>query len=128
MKYKRILLKLSGETLSGKGGFGVNPGAVLSVVREVKSVCRRNVQVAVVIGGGNFWRGATKNMDRVTADHIGMMATVMNAMVLCEALNKIGVPSLAQSAFAVSHFVDGFSAGRAVAALKRKRSLFLEAV
>ena len=121
MKYKRILLKLSGETLSGKGGFGVNPDAVMAVAREVKAVYSRKAQVAVVIGGGNFWRGATKNMDRVTADHIGMIATVMNALVLGEALTKIGVPSVVQSAFAVSSFVDKFSAKRAIASLKSKK-------
>ena len=121
MKYKRILLKLSGETLSGQGGFGVNPDAVMSVAREVRSVYSRKAQIAVVIGAGNFWRGATKNMDRVTADHIGMIATVMNALALGEALKKIGVPSVVQSAFAVSNFVDKFSAGRAVASLKNKK-------
>ena len=121
MKYKRILLKLSGETLSGRGGFGVNPDAVLSVAREVKSVYDKNIQVAVVIGAGNFWRGATKSMDRVTADHIGMIATVMNALVLGEALKKLGVPSVVQSAFAVSNFVEKFSASKAVASLKSKK-------
>ena len=121
MKYKRILLKLSGETLSGRGGFGIDPEAVMAVAKEVKSVYLKGIEVAIVIGGGNFWRGATKNMQRGAADRIGMIATVMNAIVLNEALAEIGIPAVVQSAFVVSDFVQKFSKQKAVSFLKRKK-------
>ena len=80
-KYKRVLLKVSGEALAGEQRFGINEEMVKKVAKQVKEIKEIGVEVAVVVGGGNFWRGRTsKNMDRATADYIGMMATVMNAM------------------------------------------------
>lgn len=118
-RYQRILLKLSGEALSGKAGYGIDPDAVVNVAREIKNARRMKVQVGVVIGAGNIWRGAGKNMDRVTADQIGMIATVMNALALKEMLEKNGVPVAIQSAFTVSNFVEKFSKDRAREYLKK---------
>ncbi len=121
MKYKRILLKLSGETLSGKGGWGINSEALASLANEIKPVYAKKIQIGIVIGAGNIWRGASKKMDRVTADHMGMIATVMNALALKEALSKIGIPSVAQSAFVVSDFVEKYSPQKAIKYLKNNK-------
>lgn len=121
MKYKRILLKLSGETLSGKGGWGINSEALASLVNEIKPVYAKKIQIGIVIGAGNIWRGASKKMDRVTADHMGMIATVMNALALKEALSKNGIPSVAQSAFVVSDFVEKYSPQKAIKYLKNNK-------
>src|SRR5438445_9961528 len=93
-KYKRILLKLSGEVLAGEGAFGIDPERVKALGAEVAEVARKGVQIGVVVGGGNFFRGvaaAAHNMDRVTAHHMGMLATVINALALQDALEKMGV-------------------------------------
>jgi len=121
MKYKRILLKLSGETLSGKGGWGINSGALSSLVKEIRPLFNKKIQIAIVIGAGNIWRGATKKMDRVTADHMGMIATVMNALALKESLSKNGIPATVQSAFVVSDFVEKYSPQKAVKYLKKNK-------
>ena len=97
LKYQRILLKLGGEALAGEGGFGINPRQAEFLAQRVVNVVNMDVQVAVVIGGGNMWRGKQDGMDhgmeRVTADHIGMLATVMNALALQDALERVGVPT-----------------------------------
>ncbi|MCX5781421.1 MAG: UMP kinase [Elusimicrobia bacterium] len=120
MKYKRILLKLSGEAMAGRDGIGINPDSVKSIAVEIKSAYEKNIQIGIVIGAGNIWRGASKNMDRVTADQIGMIATVMNALALKETLQKIGVSSEVQSAFTVSNFVKKYSKDKTMEYLKDK--------
>src|SRR3954463_12851072 len=92
-KYKRILLKLSGEALAAQQGFGVDPIRVHEIAEEIKDVHRLGVEMAIVVGGGNFFRGVAiqaKEMDRVAADHMGMLATVINALALQDALEKQG--------------------------------------
>ena len=92
-KYKRIVLKLSGEALAGDQGYGLSPEVVKSVANQVKEVVELGVEVAVVVGGGNIWRGkvgSEMGMDRTTADYMGMLATVMNSLALQDALEKLG--------------------------------------
>ncbi|MBQ1837853.1 MAG: UMP kinase, partial [Neisseriaceae bacterium] len=102
-KYRRILLKLSGEALMGNDSFGINREVVMSIVAQIKEIVDLGVQVAVVVGGGNIFRGmagAANGMERATADYMGMLATVMNALALKEAFENIGVHARVQSALA----------------------------
>ncbi len=118
MTYKRVLLKLSGESLSGgNSAGGITPEGLSKVTTEIKEAAKNGVQMAIVIGGGNFWRGATKDMDRVTADYIGMLATVMNALALADALSAKGIPAVALSAFNVSKIAQLYTREKAVAYL-----------
>lgn len=106
--YKRILLKISGEALS-KNGSGINVANVESVAQQIKSIIDLGVELGVVIGGGNLWRGRTsEQMDRATADYIGMLATVMNGLALSEALNNIGVKCKVVSAFAIDKVCETY--------------------
>ena len=97
--YKRILLKLSGEVLAGEAGKGIDNDTVLKICKSVKKVADMGVEVAIVVGGGNFWRGRTsEHMDRTRADHIGMLATAMNSLALCDALEQLGANVRVQTA------------------------------
>jgi uridylate kinase len=123
-KYDRILLKLGGEALAGKGGFGINPDSARRVANTIKGVHALGVQTAILIGGGNIWRGkdgAALGMDRVPADHIGMLATVMNALALQDALNHAGVPSRVQTAIEMRSVAEPYIRGRAVRHLEKGR-------
>ena len=112
------MLKLSGESLSGESGCGgITPAGLEKVTAELKEAVENGAQIAIVIGGGNFWRGATKDMDRVTADYIGMLATVMNALALADALSSNGLPAVALSAFNVSKLAQLYTREKAVAYL-----------
>ena len=92
--YKRVLLKLSGEALAGEAGSGIDPATVDRVVVQLVELAKKGVQIAIVVGGGNFWRGRQGvAMDKVTADHMGMLATIMNALALQDAIEKKGVPT-----------------------------------
>ena len=92
-KYKRVLLKISGEALAGEGKFGLNEEMLQEVALQVKDLVELGVQVTVVVGGGNFWRGRTsKSMDRATADYMGMLATVINSLALQDAFEANGIP------------------------------------
>ena len=98
-KYKRVLLKISGEALAGSDRFGINEEMLKRVAVQIKAVRSMGVEVAVVVGGGNFWRGRTsKSMDRATADYMGMLATVMNSMALQDAFEAEGIPTRVQTA------------------------------
>ena len=98
-KYKRILLKLSGEALAGEQRFGLNEEVVSMVVDQLVKVHAMGVEIALVIGGGNFWRGRQgTNMDRTTADHMGMLATVMNSLAMMDAIEQKGIPTRVQTA------------------------------
>ena len=98
-KYKRILLKLSGEALAGRQRFGLNEDVVSEVVSQLVKVHEMGVEIALVIGGGNFWRGRQgTNMDRTTADHMGMLATVMNSLAMMDAIEQRGIPTRVQTA------------------------------
>ncbi|MCL2335273.1 MAG: UMP kinase [Endomicrobia bacterium] len=118
MSVKRVLLKLSGESLSDDKS-PISDISLSRTVSEIKSACSANViQLAIVIGGGNIWRGAEKNIDRVTADKMGMVATVMNAMALNDALIHAGVKSRIFSAYGVCGFIENFNREKAVRSLE----------
>lgn len=115
--YKRILLKLSGEALMGDDSYGINRAVVERIVAEIAEVNRLGVQVAVVIGGGNIFRGMTSaedGMDRATADYMGMLATVMNALALQDAMRRGGLVSRVQSALRIDQVVEPYIRGKAI--------------
>ena len=121
-KYKRVLLKLSGEALAGDKGFGINNDVVNEIAVAIKKVQEIGVEVAVVVGGGNFWRGRTsEGMDRTTADYIGMLATVMNSMALQDALENIGVETRVQTAIEMRQVAEPYIRRRAVRHLEKDR-------
>ena len=114
-KYKRVLIKVSGEAMAGEQHFGINEAMVKETALQLKEVLESGVEVAVVVGGGNFWRGRSSNeMNRSTADYIGMMATVMNALALQEGLEAVGVETVVQTAIDMSHVAETFSRRRAL--------------
>lgn len=123
-KYKRILLKLSGEALMGDDAYGINRSTINRIVGEVKEVVDLGVQVAVVIGGGNIFRGvapAAEGMDRATADYMGMLATVMNALALQDAMKHIGLVSRVQSALNIEQVAEPYIRGKAIRYLEEGR-------
>ncbi|HEY8118875.1 MAG TPA: UMP kinase [Methylophilaceae bacterium] len=122
--YKRILLKLSGEALMGDDSYGINRATITRIVGEIKEVVDLGVQVAVVIGGGNIFRGvapAAEGMDRATADYMGMLATVMNALALQDAMKHIGLVSRVQSALNIEQVVEPYIRGKAIRYLEEGR-------
>ena len=124
-KYKRIVLKISGEALQGKKGHGIDPDVILSIARRIKEVKDLGVEVAVVIGGGNIFRGlkaATQNgMDRAIADYMGMLATVLNGLALQDALERVGVFTRVQTAIEMKALAEPFIRRRAIRHLEKKR-------
>ena len=123
-KYGRILLKLSGEALQGTGGFGIDPAVLDAIAREVAEVHALGVQVAIVIGGGNIFRGiagTAQGMDRATADYMGMLATVMNAIALQDALERSGVHTRVQSAITMQELAEPYIRRRAIRHLEKGR-------
>ncbi|MDE6401633.1 MAG: UMP kinase [Clostridiales bacterium] len=107
--YKRVLLKLSGEALAGEAGSGIGPVTVDRVVVQLVELAKKGVQIAIVVGGGNFWRGRQGvAMDKVTADHMGMLATIMNALALQDAIEKKGVPTRVQTALSIPAVAEPF--------------------
>ncbi|CAN4270930.1 PyrH Uridylate kinase [Methylophilaceae bacterium] len=122
--YKRILLKLSGEALMGDDAYGINRATINRIVAEIKEVVDLGVQVAVVIGGGNIFRGvapAAEGMDRATADYMGMLATVMNAMALQDAMKNIGLNARVQSALNIEQVAEPYIRGKAIRYLEEGR-------
>ena len=122
--YKRILLKLSGEALMGEDSYGINRVTISRIVQEIKEVVDLGVQVAIVIGGGNIFRGvapAAEGMDRATADYMGMLATVMNALALQDAMRHIGLISRVQSALNIEQVVEPYIRGKAIRYLEEGR-------
>ena len=122
MKYKRVLLKLSGEFLT-RNGFGIEPEATQALAREIKAAYDTGVQLAIVIGAGNLWRGARQGvgMDRATADYIGMLATIMNALALQDALESLGVPTRVQTALTITQVAEPYIRRRALRHLEKER-------
>ncbi|MBQ6400898.1 MAG: UMP kinase [Firmicutes bacterium] len=121
-KYKRILLKLSGEAMAGEQHFGINNPMVKKVAAQIKEVHDAGVEIAIVVGGGNFWRGRTsENMDRATADYIGMLATVMNAMALQDALESLDVPTRVQTAIEMREVAEPYVRRKAIRHLEKGR-------
>src|SRR5215475_7528675 len=128
--YTRVLLKISGEALMGEQNYGIDVNVARSVAEELKAVHQLGVQVAVVVGGGNIFRGVSKsagNMDRSSADYIGMLATVMNAVVLQDALEKIDVHTRALSAIHIPQLAEPFIRRRAVRHLEKGRVVIFAA-
>ena len=128
LKYRRILLKLSGEALAGEQGFGIDPGRGIDIAQRVKSVREMGVDVAIVIGAGNLWRGRVglnRGMDQATADYMGMLATVMNALALMDALESLGVVTRVQSAIEMRSVAEPFIRRRAIRHLEKGRVVIL---
>jgi uridylate kinase len=128
--FKRILLKLSGEALMGTQNYGIDLQVAEAVAREVKAVHEFGVEIAIVVGGGNIFRGVSKsagNMDRAAADYIGMLATVMNAVVLQDALEKLGVYTRTMSAIDIPQLAEPFIRRRAIRHLEKKRVVIFAA-
>ena len=121
-KYKRILLKLSGEAMAGEQGFGLDFDTVLNVCAAVKECADMGVQVAIVVGGGNFWRGRSSGkMDRTRADHMGMLATTINSLGLADALEQLGCDVRVQTAIAMNQIAEPYIRNRAVRHLEKGR-------
>jgi uridylate kinase len=119
-KYQRVILKISGEALAGDKSFGLDDAMLASVASEIKEVTELGVQVALVVGGGNFWRGRTSdNMDRATADYMGMLATVINSLALQSAIESTGLETRVQTAIEMREIAEPYIRRRAIAHLNR---------
>ena len=128
--YKRILLKLSGEALAGTATFGIDADRVRALAREIADVAAGGVQVGVVVGGGNIFRGvaaAARNMDRVTGDHMGMLATVINSLALSDALEQMGIPTRVMSAIEMHQVAEPYIRRRAIRHLEKGRIVIFAA-
>ena len=126
--FRRILLKLSGEVLAGKQGFGIDPKKATELANEVKSIYEMEVSIGLIIGAGNIFRGlqaATKGMDRVTGDYLGMLATIMNAISLQDALEKVGVQTRTLSAITVSKIAEPYIRRRALRHMEKGRVVII---
>jgi uridylate kinase len=121
--YKRVLLKISGEALMGQQGFGISPDILRVVASEIAETAKLGVQIAVVVGGGNIWRGAQQGsgMDRASADYVGMLATVMNAVSLQSAIEKAGVTTRVQTAIPIAQIAEPYIRRRAMRHLEKDR-------
>lgn len=129
-RYRRVVLKISGEALAGKASFGIDPGVVDSIARQIKDVLALGVQIAVVVGGGNFWRGlagSSQGMDRATADYMGMLATVINALALMDALEKHGVVVRVQTAIEMKEVAEPYIRRKAMSHLDKGRVVIFAA-
>ena len=130
VQYKRILLKISGEVLSGEGNFGIDSEVMLQLAREIREVKNLGVEMAVVIGGGNIFRGlaaSSKGMDRVSADYMGMLATVLNALALQDALEKLGVQTRVQTAIEMREIAEPYIRRKAIRHLEKNRLVIFAA-
>jgi uridylate kinase len=130
MSYKRVLLKLSGEALMGTQQYGIDPAVVSEIAQEVAEIVKTGIEMAIVVGGGNIFRGvkaASAGMDRATADYIGMIATVMNALTLQDALEQVGVPTRVQSAITMQQVAEPYIRRRAIRHLEKKRVVIFAA-
>lgn len=122
VRYKRILLKLSGEVLAGPKGFGIDNETVVKICKSVKKVADLGVEVGIVVGGGNFWRGRTsEGMDRARADHIGMLATAMNALALSDALEQLDADVRVQTAIEMRQVAEPYIRNRAIRHMEKGR-------
>ncbi|NLP00150.1 MAG: UMP kinase [Clostridiaceae bacterium] len=122
LKFKRIMLKISGEALSSTKSFGIDTTVLNNISDKIKSAWDMGVEIGIVVGGGNFWRGrSSKGMNRTTADHMGMLATVMNSLALQDSLESRGVPTRVQTALDMPRIAEPYIRGRAVRHLEKKR-------
>lgn len=121
-KYKRVLLKVSGEALAGANGFGLDETTITHICENIKKIADMGVQVSIVVGGGNIWRGrSSESMDRTRADHMGMLATAINALGLCSSLEALGVPTRVQTAIEMRQVAEPYIRGKAERHLDKGR-------
>lgn len=121
-KYKRVLLKISGEALAGNNGFGLDENTIAEISENIKKAVDMGVQMSIVVGGGNIWRGrSSENMDRTRADHMGMLATAINALALCSALENCNVPTRVQTAIDMRQVAEPYIRGKAERHLEKGR-------
>jgi len=128
--YRRIVLKLSGEALSGKQGHGIEPEVIQSIAHQIKSIVELGVEVAVVVGGGNIWRGkvgSEMGMDRANADYMGMLATVMNSLALQDSLEMSGIPTRVQTSIEMRQVAEPYIRRKAIRHLEKKRVVIFAA-
>lgn len=129
-KYKRVVLKLSGESMAGEEKFGINPAVVEELAKQIKLVQEQGIEVTIVVGGGNIWRGiagSARGMERAAADYMGMLATVMNAVALQDALEKLGVDTRVQSAIEMREVAEPYIRRKAVRHLEKNRVVIFAA-
>lgn len=127
-KYQRILIKLSGEAMAGDAGFGIDPPTVKEIAEAIKDVHDQGLEVAVVVGGGNFWRGRYgEGMDKATADYMGMLSTVLNALALQDVLEDIDVPTRVQTAIEMKEVAEPYIRRKAIRHLEKKRVVIFAA-
>ncbi|MCW6659771.1 UMP kinase [Aerococcaceae bacterium NML191292] len=129
-KYKRVVLKLSGEAMAGQDGFGINPQTIAEMVKEIKEVYELGVEIAIVVGGGNIWRGnigAEMGMERAQADYMGMLATVMNALALQDVLENSEVPTRVLSAIEMRQIAEPYIRRKAIRHLEKERVIIFAA-
>lgn len=130
IKYKRIVLKVSGEALAGQEGFGIKPPIIVNVAKEIKEVYALGVQIAIVVGGGNIWRGQTgaeMGMERAQADYMGMLATVMNALALQDNLEQLDVPTRVQTSIEMRQIAEPYIRRKAIRNLEKNRVVIFAA-
>jgi len=128
--FKRIVLKVSGEALAGQQGYGIESSVISSIASQVKEIVALGVEVAIVVGGGNIWRGisgAEKGMDRANADYMGMLATVMNSLALQDALEQVNVPTRVQTSIAMQQIAEPYIRRRAIRHLEKGRVVIFAA-
>lgn len=129
-KYRRVILKLSGEALAGNKGYGIDPEVVVSISAQIKEIVHLDAQVSVVVGGGNIWRGvagSAKGMDRATADYMGMLATVINSLALQDGLAKVGIDTRVQTAIEMREVAEPYIRRRAIRHLEKGRVVIFAA-
>jgi uridylate kinase len=129
-RFRRVLLKLSGEAMVGESSYGIDPHVVDGLARQIKRVAEQEIQIAIVIGGGNIWRGlaaSSKGMDRATADYMGMVATVLNALALQDALEKVGVATRVMTAIEMHEVAEPYIRRRAIRHMEKGRVVILAA-
>lgn len=128
--FKRVILKVSGESLSGQNGYGIDAETIASIAEQVQEVVALGVEVAIVCGGGNIWRGiagSANGIDRATADYMGMLATVMNSLALQDALEQIGVPTRVQTSISMQQIAEPYIRRRAIRHLEKGRVVIFAA-
>lgn len=122
VKYKKVLLKVSGEAMAGPQGYGIDENTVNEISKYIKKIVDMGVRVSIVVGGGNIWRGrSSENMDRTRADHMGMLATAINSLALCSALEAIGVETRVETAIEMRQIAEPYIRGRAMRHLEKGR-------
>ena len=129
-RYRRIVLKLSGEALSGELGYGIDPKVIQSIAHQVKEVAELGIEIAIVVGGGNIWRGkigSEMGMERANADYMGMLATVMNSLALQDSLESIGIPTRVQTSIEMRQVAEPYIRRKAVRHLEKKRVVIFAA-